>query len=299
MKKVVFSEKKKLKRLIVEAAFTPTRLARTLGVSYKTVYRWLNTDIAPQPGHSHRIDELFKEKVDITPVVYAAKKAFKKEPLTFLKQNKSAREKFFLELTYHSNALAGNRLSQKQIKQSLKAEDIRGRSFSEQLEAINYYNVLLSIFESIKPGFNITEKYIQLLHSSIFYGLTDKMPGHYRTRAVALPYTDKPFPEAEEVPRMIKKLIKIINDPKVEIIKKTAITHYHFESIQPFSDGNGRTGRLIMVVQLLSNGFMPAMIRTEDKGKYLTSIEKCDNNDFGMLTQLICEGILTSFEFLK
>jgi DNA-binding XRE family transcriptional regulator len=59
------SDREKLRALIREAGLNRSQLARLIEVSYRTVYRWIEKGVAPHPFASHRIDELFKEQVDL------------------------------------------------------------------------------------------------------------------------------------------------------------------------------------------------------------------------------------------
>ncbi len=298
MKKEIFTHKEKLDRLIKEAGFTPTGLAKSLEVTYKTVYRWLNKDVRPQPRQAQYIDELFKEYIDIIPMVYRCKDLFTKEPISLLKKNYSIRDKFFLEMTYHSNAIEGSRMTLKETEAAIKGEEVRGKNIYEKLEAINHNNALLYMLETIKPDFKITEEYILKLHSIIMYNFNDKLPGKYRTGFVNLTNTDKILPNAQQVPLRMKNLIKFVNNYIPDVIKKTASVHYDFESIHPFFDGNGRVGRIIMISQLLSRGFAPALIRIEDRQKYYIALGKGDMGDFKGLIQLVCEAVIKGYEVL-
>lgn len=298
MKKEIFTHKEKLDRLIKEAGFTPTGLAKSLEVTYKTVYRWINKDVRPQPRQAQYIDELFKEYIDIIPMVYRCKDLFTKEPISLLKKNYSIRDKFFLEMTYHSNAIEGSRMTLKETEAAIKGEEVRGKNIYEKLEAINHNNALLYMLETIKPDFKITEEYILKLHSIIMYNFNDKLPGKYRTGFVNLTNTDKILPNAQQVPLRMKNLIKFVNNYIPDVIKKTASVHYDFESIHPFFDGNGRVGRIIMISQLLSRGFAPALIRIEDRQKYYIALGKGDMGDFKGLIQLVCEAVIKGYEVL-
>lgn len=65
-------------------------------------------------------------------------------------------------------------------------------------------------------------------------------------------------------------------------------THIQFERIHPFSDGNGRTGRMIMVYSLLQEGFPPLIIEKETKAQY---IEFLGNQDVEGFFRFAKEGL--------
>jgi len=78
-----------------------------------------------------------------------------------------------------------------------------------------------------------------------------------------------------------------------------ARTHAKFEQIHPFSDGNGRTGRLIMLVQALSKNVAPPLIRKERKIAYYKALELAQTaENYGPLELFVAEAILFSNELL-
>jgi Fic family protein len=131
------------------------------------------------------------------------------------------------------------------------------------------------------------------------YNFNDKLPGRYRTGYVNLTNTEKRLPTAQEVPGKMRALLKNLNRYEQKEIRKIASDHYDFESIHPFFDGNGRVGRLIMLTQLLSRGFPPAIIRVEDRYAYYFGLGKGDMGEFRHLVQLVCDAVLRGFYFLE
>jgi len=292
------SEGEKLRALIREVGLTRSELARLIEVSYRTVYRWLEKGVNPHPFASHRIDELFKQHVDLTPVVEKIRRKFG-SPIRILRENKNIRNRFFLEMTYHSNAIEGSRMTKKETQEAIEGKAVRGKEPFEIFEAVNHRNALLEVLSQLRSGFRITEGYLLKLHSIVMYNFHDKLPGRYRTGFVNLTNTEKPLPSAQLVPVKMRALVQGINHYGKNPLAKIARDHYEFEAIHPFFDGNGRVGRLLMLTQLLSRGYPPAIIRLEDRYAYYFALGKGDMGDFKNLVQMVCESVVRGYDLLK
>lgn len=298
MQKIIISEKEKIERIIKEAGMSRSELARILEVSYKTVYRWLDKGMRPHLAQAHRIDELFKEYVDLRDLVMRLKKDLG-SPLKILRTNKPIREKFLLEMTYNSNAIEGSRMSRKETEDAIKGKKVKGKELFEVLEALNHSNAMNFMLDTIKPNFKINEEYILKLHALVMYNFNDKLPGKYRTGFVNLTNTEKALPSAQMVPPKMKQFIAKINKYGKDIVGKVASDHYEFESIHPFFDGNGRVGRLLLITQLLTKGYPPAIIQIEDRYRYYMALGKGDMGEFSNLVQMICDSIIKGYNLLK
>ena len=297
MKPLVLSDRYKLERLVKDAGFSRSELARIIEVGYKTVYRWLDKGVNPQCKQSRDIDALFKDHIDLSAWVAKLKQSCK-DPIKLLKQHKDIREKFFLLLTYHSNAIEGSRMSLEETERAIDGKKVKGKEFFEVMEAINHHNALNFLLDTIKPNFKISEEYILRLHSIVLYNFNNKLPGKYRTGYVNLTNTEKPLPAAHIVPALVRKLVRGINNYQGGVAKKVSRDHYEFEAIHPFFDGNGRVGRLIMLTQLLSKGYPPAIIEIEDRYKYYLALSKGDMGDFKNLAQMVCDSIIKGYNLL-
>jgi Fic family protein len=297
MKNLIFNDKEKLTLILKNAAISRSALGRLLEVGYKTVYRWLDEGRTPHPAASRRIDELFKEYVDLRQAVIRVKKGLL-DPIKTLRRNKAIREKFLLEMTYNSNAIEGSRMTRRETDAAIHGRKVRGKELFEVLEAANHANAMKFMLEAIKPNFRITEDYILKLHSIVMYNFDDKLPGKYRTGFVNVTNTEKRLPSAQEVPIRMKRFVARVNRYGKDIIGKVANDHYEFESVHPFFDGNGRVGRLVLITQLLSKGYPPAMIQVEDRYKYYLALGKGDMGEFNNMVQMLCDSIIKGYYLL-
>ncbi|MDA9101056.1 Fic family protein [Omnitrophica bacterium] len=293
----VFSDREKLEAILRESAMTRTGLAKRLEVSYRTVVRWLDQDAKPHPYAAQRIDEVFSEAVDLAPFVEKLR-----QPGAYwierLKNHKDLRDRFFLEATYHSNAIEGSRMTVQETQLAMDGKKVRGKEPFEVFEAVNHRNALIEMLEQVKPGFGITGEYIFKLHSIVMYNFHNKLPGKYRTGFVNLTNTEKPLPSAQDVPVKMRKFLTQINRAGKNVASKVAADHYEFETIHPFFDGNGRVGRLLMMTQLLSRGYPPALIRIDDQYSYYFGLGRGDLGDFRPLVQMTCQSILRGRQLL-
>lgn len=297
MKKPFLTDKEKLEKILEATGISRSELARKLEVSYKAVYRWLDKGIKPHPAQSKDIDQLFREYVDLSGVVNEFRKRIK-DPIKVLKDNKEIRDKFSLLMTYNSNAIEGSRMTLKETEMAIEGKKVRGKELFEVLEAVNHKNALEYLLENIKHGFKIDEEYILRLHSIVMYNFNIKLPGKYRTGFVNLTNAEVKLPLAQDVPLRMGKFIKSLNSYGKDPIAKIARDHYEFEAIHPFFDGNGRVGRLIMMTQLLSQGYAPAIIEIQDRHAYYMALGKADMGDMKNIVQMVCNSIIKGYQLL-
>ncbi|MFH1854566.1 MAG: Fic family protein [Candidatus Omnitrophota bacterium] len=292
------SAKDKVKKILIATGISRSELARRLEVSYKTIYRWIDKEIEPHPAQIRDIDQLFKEYVDLREVVLGLKKKIK-DPLKAFKKKSAVRDRFILLMTYHSNAIEGSRMTIKETEKAFSGEKVNGREMFEIFEAVNHKNALEFLFNNVETGFRLNQDYILKLHEIVMYNFNNKLPGKYRTGNVNLTNADIALPSAQDVPLRMGKFIKTVNDYNKDVIGKIARDHYEFEAIHPFFDGNGRVGRLIMLSQLLSQGFAPAIISIEDRYNYYMALAKGDHGDFNNIVQMACDSIIKGYELLN
>ena len=297
MNRYQLSEKDKLTQILAATGISRSELARRLEVGYKTVYRWLDQGVQPHPAQSRDIDQLFKEHVDLRGAVLGLRRKIA-DPLAPLQRQGPIRERFLLEMTYHSNAIEGSRMTMKETAQALAGRAVRGKEFFEVLEAVNHKNALEFLLEQVRPRFRIDEAYVKTLHRVVMHNFSNKLPGKYRTGHVNLTNADVPLPSAQDVPLRMGALLKAINVYGREPIEQIAVTHHAFEAIHPFFDGNGRVGRLLMCTQLLSQRFAPAIIQMNDRYKYYMALSKADLGNNRSIIQMVCDSILKGYTLL-
>jgi Fic family protein len=194
---------------------------------------------------------------------------------------KQVREYFRIGMTYSSNALEGNSLTETETK--IVIEDgitIGGKPIRDHLEALGHSEAYDFLYQLAK-GKEITETDIKELHRLFFYRIDAKQAGKYRECRVIITGTDFIPPAPDKIPDLIRSFITRLPEirEKFHPVEYAAIVHRELVTIHPFIDGNGRAGRLLMNLALLQTGYPMAIIPPILRRDYLVTLNKTHQGD--------------------
>lgn len=185
-------------------------------------------------------------------------------------------EWYKIELTYTSNAIEGNTLTRQETALVVeKGITVEGKSITEHLEAINHakaYEYVQNL--KIKSTKNITERVILDIHAIILQNIDNANAGKYRNISVRIAGSRVILPNPMKIPKLMHEFITWLHISEKDPVETAIKAHFKLVSIHPFTDGNGRVARLLMNLILMQSGYPPAIIRKEDRKKYIDVIEK-------------------------
>jgi Fic family protein len=182
------------------------------------------------------------------------------------------REVYNIRLTYHSNAIEGNTLTQSETQIVIeKGITIGGKPLKDHLEAINHVEAIDFIRDLAMDERAITEWDIRQIHGLVCKG--ERNAGAYRTVNVMAAGNNYRYPDAIMVPELMQGFGDWLHsNPALHPVGIATEIHYRLATIHPFQDGNGRTARLLMNLSLLRSGYPIAVIKTEDRSAYIDAI---------------------------
>jgi len=209
-------------------------------------------------------------------------------------------EWFNVELTYTSNAIEGNTLTRAETALVVeKGITVQGKSLKEHLEATNHLEALEYIKTLIGgKREDIDEATIREINRIILNKTEEYNGGIFRTQSARIKGSATILPNPVKVPELMEQFVEWLQEGKTDhIVKIAADAHYKLVSIHPFSDGNGRTSRLLMNLLLMQVGFPPAIIRKEDRASYIDFLEKAQTDgDMTDFYQVIYEAVDRSLD---
>lgn len=213
---------------------------------------------------------------------------------------KRLREDFIINATYDSNAIEGNSLTLRETALILKEGITIGeKPIKDHLEAIGHrdaFEYVIALADANEP---LTELTIKNIHALVL--MNDPMnKGVYRNVPVMIAGATHTPPQPYLIPEQMEHLLIDYEGLKKDkhIIESIAEFHLRFEGIHPFIDGNGRTGRLIMNLELIKAGLLPINIKFADRRKYYDCFDAyyANNHKPDMLAELIAKYELAELE---
>ena len=217
----------------------------------------------------------------------------KKRPLQ-INTIKSIRESLLLDWTYNSNAIEGNTLTLSETKVVLEGITIGGKTLKEHLEAVNHKEAILYVEDIVKKNEDFSEWQIKSIHRLILKGIDDENAGVYRKENVLISGATHIPPDYFIVPEQMSELLKWYNleGQLLHVIERAALLHIIFVKVHPFIDGNGRTARLLLNLELMKNGFPPIIIRKEERIDYYNALDKAHTiDDFNDFIKLVVDSL--------
>ena len=238
------------------------------------------------------------KKIDFTKLDRLKEKLDGFRPLS-AEVSRNLREDILLRWTYHSNAIEGNTLSLRETKVVLEGIAVGGKSLREHFEAINHREAILFLEDLVKEKSFLSENQIKSIHRLILKHIDDKNAGVYRNSQVLISGARHVPPDALRVVDAMQSLVAWHpkEGQRLHPVERAARIHGEFVKIHPFFDGNGRTSRLLMNLELMKAGFPPAVLTVDKRLAYYQALDEAHvDRRYDPFIRLIADCVEQSFE---
>ncbi len=182
-------------------------------------------------------------------------------------------EEFIVEYIYNSNAIEGNTLSLKETDLVLKGLTIDQKPLKDHIEAVGHKEAFDFVNELLKENIPISESIIKQIHYLVLADKTEDR-GIYRRVPVHIVGSHHEPVQPYLIAPKIEQLLKDYAENNEHIVTKLAKFHIEFEGIHPFIDGNGRTGRLLVNLELMKAGYPSIDIKFTDRIQYYNAFDE-------------------------
>lgn len=206
---------------------------------------------------------------------------------------------FLVRMTHGSASIEGSTLTLQQTALVLDREfvpkDLKQRD--DMLSAMGIADAFRFALRQAEAGRTLDTALIQDTHERIAIDMDESVRGIIRTVPVYIRGSLTVPPDPSMVRNYLDDLVYHCTHTDLHPLVAIAATHKAFESIHPFVDGNGRTGRVLLNFQLATCGYPPIAIDAGSRQRYLESLEAWSvSEDPAPLATLICENVIVEAE---
>jgi len=235
---------------------------------------------------------MFKiSKIEIFKNFLEKKRPLNKGILTKLENNLKT------NFIYNSNAIEGSTLTLKETDIILQyGVTLKGKSLKEHEEVKGQEYALNFLKEVIKTNESLSLRLIREFHALV---LNDDIENRGKFKKsnneiLGARFETTPYYLVEE--KLTELIEKFNSSENNDLIMKVACFHADFEKIHPFIDGNGRTGRLLLNLELMKNGYPITVIRNEDRDEYYIALETAQVElNYELLADFIEKSVENTF----
>ena len=182
-------------------------------------------------------------------------------------------EEFIVEYTYNSNAIEGNTLTLRETDLVLRGLTIDQKPLKDHMEAVGHKEAFDYVRELVRDNVPISERVIKQIHHLVLADKKDDR-GVYRRVPVRIMGAQHEPVQPYLIQSKMEQLLQDFANSTEHIVTKLARFHIEFEGIHPFIDGNVRTGRLLVNLELMKAGYPPIDIKFTDRIKYYDAFDE-------------------------
>ena len=289
--------------ILNESGQTQDELARVFGVSRQTISSWLRGDSEPQLRKRQDIELYYLEIIGsdtvaddvLADVVAQADQA--ELSVQELMASSALLDRMLVLMTYHTNSIEGSTMTMVDNQKVLLEDKVlTNRTAREQQEARNHRTALFWLLDQIADGTLTWNEQLALdVHIRMMNGLVSDA-GQYRQHGVRILGSHVAVANHVKIPTLMTELFA---GKMPETFAEVAQFHASFEKIHPFSDGNGRVGRLLIYALMLIRGTVPPIIERERRAAYYHALEQAQmHGNVSPLTYLIAREVIEAKENL-
>ena len=223
-------------------------------------------------------------------------------------------QKLRVDWTYDSNALEGSSLTRGEtlffLQEGLTVE---GKPFKDFLDARNHAEAIDFVYQVVKDERPITPGLIKEINALLLSGVTHtdainehgqkvkkpvspgaykRLPNHVLQPDGTIHFYVDPLQVSNETEFLCRWLEE--NLESQHALLTSAMVHYNLVRIHPFDDGNGRGARLLMNLILIQKDYPPAIIRREDRRRYLETLAQADHGELEPFIQFVAASLSTT-----
>lgn len=194
---------------------------------------------------------------------------------------KQLKDYYRIGLTWSSNALEGNTITESETKVLLEdGLTVGGKPLRYTFETIGHAKSYDFMFTMLRSR-TITENDILTMHKMFYESIENDYAGKYRDIDVFISGSKYPVTEPKYIQAEMNKLFHWISSErdKFHPVVFSAQLHKRFIFIHPFKDGNGRIARLLMNTALIQDGYLLAIIPPILRHEYIELLEKAHRDD--------------------
>lgn len=202
-------------------------------------------------------------------------------------------------LIYHSNKIEGTTLTKGETHAILFDQYAKVHASAREFwDVVNHKQAFDYVMDTIEEP--LSEKIIKNIGIIINKNI-DEIEG-YRKSGVVIVGSEHTPPPATEIPNLMMQIVhqynEFVKEESVSIFLREAWFHIKFEKVHPFSDGNGRTGRLLILRGLLKSNMPPFCVNSDNRAEYIDAVSGYTQEKLSEMIRLGCQKEMKRIEGL-